>query len=81
MAMLNTCDTLDHGPRWRVVPYSQSGHCCFEATVVDTTKPEMIGGERYIGPEGYIHYDPICETYSVAEAVQIANALNAKEPT
>lgn len=26
--------------KYEVVPYSVSNHCCFEATVVDTTEPQ-----------------------------------------
>ena len=31
---------------------SKSAHRCFEATVMDTTKPEMIGGEHYKDSSG-----------------------------
>ena len=32
--------------RYQVVEDSQSGHCCFDATVVDTSKLEIINGEH-----------------------------------
>jgi hypothetical protein len=60
--------------RWEVRIGSQSSHCCFEATVVDVTKPHIIGGEQYED-----HCEPICECFSVEQAEQIAAALNAYE--
>jgi len=50
---------------------SQSAHCCFEATVVDTTKPDMIGGKQYED-----HCEIICECFSMEDAEKIAKALN-----
>ncbi len=32
--------------RYLVVEGSQSSHCCFGVTVVDTTRPVIIGGEH-----------------------------------
>lgn len=32
--------------RYQVYSRSQSGHCCFEATVVDTTKPQIVDGRH-----------------------------------
>jgi hypothetical protein len=53
--------------RYKVVDGSQSGHCCFDATVVDTTKPT-----------GYRdHCEPMCECFERADAERIAAALNA----
>lgn len=65
--------------RYAIYIGSQSAHCCFEATVVDTTKPAIIGGEHYkdSGPGGQYHYDPVCECFSVVEAEFVCNALNA----
>ena len=57
--------------RYRVVDGSQSAHCCFDATVVDTTKPVMIGGEHYNG-----QFEPICECFDVEDATHIAAAMN-----
>lgn len=54
-----------------VVNGSQSGHCCFDWTVVDTTKPEIIGGEHYKN-----QFEPICECYEKEQADEIAKALN-----
>lgn len=58
--------------RFIVVKGSQSAHCCFEYTVVDTTKPMMIGGERY-GDQ----FDPLCECFEAEDAERICAALNA----
>ncbi len=59
--------------RYKVVDGSESAHCCFEATVVDTTKPLMIGGEHYNN-----RYVEVCECFSIEEANLIANALNQR---
>lgn len=61
-------------PRYLVVEGSQSGHCCFEATVVDTRKPSLIGGQ----------FEQLCECFEAQDAILIASSLNAKaslEPT
>lgn len=53
--------------RYQVVRESQSGHCCFVATVVDTTKPsKWMNGE----------YESVCECFNVKDAEKIAQALN-----
>ncbi len=57
--------------RYKVVDGSQSAHCCFVSTVVDTTKPVMIGGEHYKG-----QFEPVCECFDEDAAKQIADALN-----
>lgn len=63
--------------RYQVYKGSQSAHCCFEATVVDTTKPRIIGGEHYRDYEsGQYHHEPVCECFEVAEAERIAALLN-----
>lgn len=62
--------------RFQVREESQSGHCCFEATVVDTDKPDMLRGEHY-APDGVPRYEPVCECFDMDEARMIADALNA----
>jgi hypothetical protein len=57
-------------PRYIVVENSQSAHCCFEATVVDSHTPRA----SYPNDD---KYEQICECFSVAEAQKIADALNA----
>lgn len=58
-------------PRYEVVKGSQSGHCCFEATVVDTQRPVIYHGVHYKD-----QYEAVCESFSVADAELIAAALN-----
>jgi hypothetical protein len=63
---------MDAEARYRVVEGSQSAHCCFEATVVDTTRPLMVAGEHYLG-----RFEEVCECFEVEDAELIAAALNA----
>lgn len=58
--------------RYKAVNGSQSAHCCFEATVVDTTKPVMIGGKHYKG-----QFEPVCECFDSEDAERIVAAMNA----
>lgn len=60
--------------KYKVVGGSQSAHCCFEATVIDTTKPEMIGDKHYNN-----EYVAICECFEVTDAEDIVNALNSHD--
>lgn len=60
--------------RYKVVEGSQSCHCCFDYTVVDTTRPVMFGDEHYRG-----QYEPMCETFDRADADRICEALNQLE--
>ena len=62
--------------RFKVVDGSQSGHCCFKATVVDTTKPVMIRGVHFKN-----QFEVVCETFDFRDAIYVAKALNAKETT
>lgn len=57
--------------RYRVVEGSQSYHCCFGYTVVDMTKPVMIGDKHYND-----QYEAMCETFDKADADRICQALN-----
>jgi hypothetical protein len=65
--------------RYQIYKGSQSSHCCFDATVVDTTKPDIIGGEHYKGSDGQYHYDIVCECFSIEDAEKIRDALNSLE--
>lgn len=60
---------------YKVIKGSQSNHCCFSYTVVDTRKPVMIGGEHYEN-----EYEAVCETFEEDDAKLICNALNATHP-
>jgi hypothetical protein len=51
--------------RYEVVEGSESGHCCFEASVVDTTKPLRGKG-----------FEVMCECFEKENAELIARALN-----
>lgn len=58
--------------RYKVVDGSQSAHCCFVATVVDTSRPVIINGQHYKG-----EFEPVCECFDEADAGMICAALNA----
>jgi hypothetical protein len=58
--------------QYKVVDGSQSCHCCFSETVVDTTKPAMIGGKHYES-----QYEAVCECFEADDAKLICDALNA----
>lgn len=60
--------------RYVVVKGSQSYHCCFEYTVVDTTKPIMLNGQQYKD-----RFELLCETFDEEQAKTIADALNLAE--
>lgn len=57
--------------RYQVIEGSQSVHCCFVATVVDTDKPHMIGGKQYND-----QFESVCECFDIEDAKRIASALN-----
>lgn len=59
-------------PRYKVVGGSQSAHCCFTATVVDTYNPVIIDGEHYEN-----QFAQVCECFDLEDAEKIADALNA----
>ena len=58
--------------RYEVLKGSQSCHCCFEATIVDKTKPVMIHGKHYDD-----QYEAVCECFDLKSAEMIAEVLNA----
>jgi hypothetical protein len=59
--------------RYQVRKGSQSGHCCFSATVVDSTKPDLMADGRQYKD----HCEQVCECFELADAERIAAALNA----
>lgn len=61
--------------RYIIYNGSKSAHCCFEATVMDSTKPEIIGGEHY-EDDGGKHYETVCECFDMKDAMLICEALN-----
>jgi hypothetical protein len=63
--------------RYQVVDGSQSAHCCFEATVVDTTKPVIIAGKQWTRGDGEPQWEAVCECFYREDADRIAAAMNA----
>lgn len=58
--------------RYKVIDESVSAHCCFAATVVDTDTPDPVWHARN-------SKKTVCECFSIADAEQVARALNAEE--
>lgn len=63
--------------RFKVTNESQSAHCCFGYTVVDTTKPDIIGGRQWTNRDGEPQFESVCECFDEDNARMIADALNA----
>ena len=63
--------------RYVIVDGSQSKHCCFDCTIVDTTKPVMLYGKPYIERETGQKYESVCECFNTDDAKMICNSLNA----
>lgn len=59
----------NHTLRYIVVEGSVSAHCCFEASVCDTTKPYQFDPNQF---------EAICECMSKEDAHDIAAAMNTK---
>jgi hypothetical protein len=57
--------------RYKVVEGSQSDHCCFYWTVVDTTRPVVIGETHWKGM-----YEAVCECFKWEDADNICASLN-----
>ncbi|MNL08041.1 hypothetical protein D3C87_1287450 [compost metagenome] len=53
--------------RYQVVDGSESAHCCFEATVVDTHTPHPVYRDQHAW---------VCECFERVDAEKIASALN-----
>jgi len=51
--------------------------CAFYATVVDTDKPLISGGEHYKDGSGRLCYESVCECFNMADAELVCKALNA----
>jgi hypothetical protein len=58
-------------PRYKMIDGSQSAHCCFEASVVDTERPVKNGDG-----EDTDRFETVCECFTEGAAMQIADALN-----
>ena len=61
--------------RYKIIPGSQSGHCCFEFTVVDTDRPWFNARGEPFTDEGEQLYEAICECYDEADAKRVCDAL------
>lgn len=62
--------------RYKFIEGSESGHCCFEASVVDTWTTQLIAGKRYTGGDGNPACKQVCECFEPEDAAQICAALN-----
>ena len=58
--------------RFIIIDKSDSGHCCFECSIVDTS----FGKENYSTKENVYWKKSICETLYKEDAVLICDALN-----
>ncbi len=56
--------------RYRVVRGSESAHCCFEATVIDTESENAHGD-----------LDWVCECFDLSQAHAVADAMNMADET
>ena len=62
--------------RYKIIKGSQTAHCCFEYSIVDTEKPVMF--KRTDGTVYHYNdeYEVICECFEYCDAVLIAARLN-----
>lgn len=58
--------------RFKIVHGSESGHCCFEYSIVDTQQSITILGQE--------HFALVCECFYEQEAILVCEALNARFP-
>lgn len=63
-----TQEILDKEKRFVVLVGSESAHCCFDATIVDTQTLDSLGNPSNIA-----------ECFDMNDALRIAEALNEKE--
>lgn len=69
-----------YGYRYAIYTGSKSAHCCFEATVVDTSIPTKFfeSSEHYCDPRSEQYsYETICECFTEEDAAFICQALNS----
>lgn len=60
--------------RYKIVEGSESGHCCFDFTVVDTEQPYMPDDSYYDG-----RFKQVCEAFYMEEALLICKSLNEQD--
>lgn len=64
--------------QYQVKKGSQTGHCCFQWSVVDTARQLTTGdGKPLTDDDGCALSECICECYQEADARLIADRLNA----
>ena len=69
--------------RYQVSAKSESAHCCFEATVLDTESWQWADNAKTVPllkADGTLYYESVCECFELAHAEMIAAALNARSP-
>jgi len=60
--------------RYKIVEGSDSGHCCFECSILDTYRKEA-----YTKADGSPYYVCVAECFYKEDAVNIVNTLNSLE--
>lgn len=62
--------------RYQIAAGSETGHCCFAFTVVDTERPrsDTTGAPVAIG--GRQCYEPVCECFEESDAKHVCASLN-----
>ena len=58
--------------RYKLIRGSESVHCCFDATVVDTHAPVIVEGK-------IVNYTYVCECFDLEWAENICSLLNSEE--
>ena len=65
------------GRRYLAVEGSNTGHCCFSASVIDLAEPHMVNGSR----TRVNFYATVCECFDEEAAHKIAALLNGTGAT
>lgn len=63
--------------RYKIIEESQSWHCCFNYTIVDLQKPDVIRGVPQVDHKGEPRFLAVCECFTREDAELICQALNA----
>lgn len=63
--------------RYTIEEGSNSAHCCFSYTIVDTAQPEIWNGEILTNHEtGQPRFTTVCECFEKEDADKVCDALN-----
>lgn len=65
--------------RYAIIPGSDSGHCCFEFTVVDMYNSKEQTYTYTYKDEKYWEYAVMCECFDLESASKVCEALNYVE--